>query len=265
MKKTLVIGIILFLGASLSNLWANSLNQRRVSVGAFSYDNSFICKALTVVPDTAPPDAGHAVRISDKDAARNARDPLRLFQLGLALGPDLVSISVQNKMDSTSTAKKIEAHSTLGFHVGLALRMNFKRWWYLNTQPQLNFQAANLSYDRQGVQVKTSIAPLTLEIPVHFVFKTYQYKLNPAFFVGVRYIGDLSESTLNKLVNLKKGETALETGVGVEIKFSKRFVFIPSIGAVIGTGNLLQDGLGSIGNAVESIKRTKIELHFVFF
>ena len=194
------------------------------------------------------------------------RRRLRPFQIGLALGPDIVSLSVQNKSDSASLAKIVKANSTVGFHAGLAFRLNFTRYLYFNTQPQFNFQGVTLTYDNNGLGGKTSVAPLTLEIPAHFVLKTSRYKINPACFLGIRYIGDISESNVSNPIKIKGGDLALEAGVGFEIKLGKRITLMPAIGAVIGTNNLLQQDSGNfISSTIENIKRTKIELHFVFF
>jgi len=143
-------------------------------------------------------DSGKAIAIKSEPISlkltpRNdtGKGNFKHFQIGVAVGPDIVHFEFErNKKDTLSGITGLKANSTLGFHFGTALRFNFNRNLYLNSQPQFNFQGAYLSYNKNGIAATTHVAPTTLEIPVHFVLKSYGYVVNPACFLGLRYIGD---------------------------------------------------------------------------
>jgi hypothetical protein len=191
--------------------------------------------------------------LAKKDTAK-----IKRFQPALILGPTIVRVGISKK-DVNGVTNDV-AETDLGFNFGVALRINLGKRFYLLPQAALYFQGSSLAYNTttKKFDAKADFKPLTLDIPIHLIWKWNENKrFTPAFHVGARYIGDISSST-TKSIGIKSGDVALEAGVGFEIRIWKI-----SIGATIGLTNLL-DGAAT-GGLYESVRRQKFEIGFLVF
>lgn len=198
------------------------------------------------------------------DTIVQAKDSIKIkrFQPALILGPTIVRIGI-NKKDVNGASNDV-AETDLGFNFGFAMRINLGKRFYLLPQAALYFQGSSLSYNSttKKFDAKADFKPLTLDIPIHLIWKWNESKrFTPAFHVGARYIGDISSST-TKSVGVKSGDVALEAGVGFEIRIWKISI-MPRLGATIGLTNLL-DG-AETGGLYESVRRQKFEVGFLIF
>jgi Outer membrane protein beta-barrel domain len=195
--------------------------------------------------------------ILKKDTAK-----IKRFQPALILGPTIVRVGINQK--EVNGVNNDVAETDLGFNLGFALRINLGKRFYLLPQAALYFQGSSLSYNSttKKFDAKADFKPLTLDIPIHLIWKWNENKrFTPAFHLGARYIGDISSST-TKSIGVKSGDVALEAGVGFEIRIWKISI-MPRIGATIGLTNLL-DGAETSG-LFESVRRQKFEIGFLIF
>ncbi|NJN34010.1 MAG: PorT family protein [Saprospiraceae bacterium] len=109
---------------------------------------------------------------SVKIIADTTKRKFKRFQIGALIGPDIVRLDVEKN----ATTQNIEVNNALGFHLGIACRFNFSKRFYLLPQASLAFRATSITYNQSGLMAKEDFAPLTLECPVHFVFKTHPDK-----------------------------------------------------------------------------------------
>ena len=186
------------------------------------------------------------------------------FQLGAVIGPDLVQVQLKTKESTGNMMQNTTVSSTLGFHIGAALRMNFTRNIFLLPQVIFAFRGGDLDFRGDSIGGKINFSPLTLNIPAHLVFKTSRFKINPAAFFGIRYIADISESDLSNPIKIKRSEFNIEAGLGLSFRFWK-INLMPQMGTFIGLSNLLRNDPNSFNDALESIKRRTFELRFLFF
>jgi Outer membrane protein beta-barrel domain len=202
--------------------------------------------------------------ISLVDTIVKVKDSIKIkrFQPALILGPTIVRIGI-NQKNVNGVANDV-AETDLGFNFGVACRINLGKRFYLLPQAALYFQGSSLSYNSttKKFDAKADFKPLTLDVPVHLIWKWNESKrFTPAFHVGARYIGDISSST-TKSVGVKSGDVALEAGVGFEIRIWKISI-MPRVGATIGMTNLLEGA--ETGGLYESVRRQKFEVGFLIF
>lgn len=187
--------------------------------------------------------------------ADTTKRKFKRFQIGALIGPDIIRLDVEKN----STTQNVEVNNALGFHLGIACRLNFSKRFYLLPQASLAFRATSITYNQNGLTAKEDFAPLTLECPVHFVFKTHPDKrFTLAFHAGGRFIGDISKKKEDP-IGIRRGDVAVEAGAGFEFRIWK-ITLMPQVGTSIGLTNLV-----SGGNVVDNIRRQKFELRFLFF
>ena len=202
------------------------------------------------------------ISVVDSTVLKKDSIKIKRFQPALILGPTIVRVAI-NQKDVNGVSNNV-AETDLGFNVGFALRINLGKRFYLLPQAALYFQGSSLAYNSttKKFDAKADFKPLTLDIPLHLIWKWNESKrFTPAFHVGARYIGDISSST-TKSVGVKSGDVALEAGVGFEIRIWKISI-MPRVGATIGLTNLI-DGAAT-GGLYESVRRQKFEVGFLIF
>jgi hypothetical protein len=198
----------------------------------------------------------------DSTLAKTDTAKIKRFQPALILGPTIVRVGISKK-DANGVSNDV-AETDLGFNFGFACRINLGKRFYLLPQAALYFQGSSLSYNSttKKFDAKADFKPLTLDIPLHLIWKWNENKrFTPAFHVGARYIGDISNST-TKSVGIKSGDVALEAGVGFEIRIWKISI-MPRLGATIGLTNLLEGA--ETGGLYNSVRRQKFEVGFLIF
>jgi Outer membrane protein beta-barrel domain len=222
----------------------------------------FLVKTLLFCQNTTNDTIDSTISLVDTTVQKKDSTKIKRFQPALILGPTIVRIGINPKEVNGVTTDVAE--TDLGFNFGVACRINLGKRFYLLPQAALYFQGSSLSYNSttKKFDAKADFKPLTLDIPVHLIWKWNESKrFTPAFHVGARYIGDISSSTI-KSVGVKSGDVALEAGVGFEIRIWKISI-MPRIGATIGLTNLL-DGAETAG-LYESVRRQKFEIGFLIF
>lgn len=198
------------------------------------------------------------------DSGTTVNQKLPFIQFGYLFGPDLVKLRV-DKQDIIGKSFS-ETSTTLGFHFGFLTRFNLSRHFYLLPQVSLSFQTNHVYYDNGTISVKEDFAPLTLEVPIHIVYKILPgRKFTPAFHLGARYIADVSKKR-ESILTVKPGTWAAEAGAGFEFKIGKKITLMPQFGVSLSLDNLIeQANTGGIDGVIQSIGRQKFELRFLFF
>jgi Outer membrane protein beta-barrel domain len=233
------------------------MTKKLTAITLFLLANTFLF-AQNTTNDTI----NTTIAVADTTILKKDSIKIKRFQPALILGPTIVRVGISKK-ELNGTTNDV-AETDLGFNLGFALRINLGRRFYLLPQAALYFQGSSLSYNSttKKFDAKADFKPLTLDVPVHLIWKWNESKrFTPAFHVGARYIGDISSST-TKSIGIKSGDVALEAGVGFEIRIWKISI-MPRVGATIGLTNLL-DGAATSG-LYESVRRQKFEIGFLIF
>ncbi len=199
-------------------------------------------------------------------AFKNAADSLLTYkewQFGLLIGPDLVRVSTLRTDAEGKTFTDI--NTTFGFHLGVSARYNLNKHLFIFPQVCFAFQGIGIDRDWNSrlLEAKTQVAPLTVEIPCHLVYKLYNRCITPAFHAGFRYIQDISPRGIEP-VGVRKSNLSFECGAGFDMHLMWGITMMPQLGFSAGLNNLFGKAQ-SANSVIENTQRQTFELKFLFF
>ena len=183
---------------------------------------------------------------------------------------DWSALGIDNSVNSLTTENRV------GYSVGLLYKFNVSDYFSIVPQTLLSFQESNFNYDLTNATAhQEAIIPAALSVPLHFVFtKPLNEKLNPSVLLGIRYnlditnydVDDTFQNTpfLDYKFKPKKQSTALDLGIGLEIK-TKKFNLKPELLYSLGLENLAVSNADFYNTAVAGLHQDKIALRVLFY
>lgn len=192
----------------------------------------------------------------------------KTFPMGIILGTDFSHLQARSGPISNSPLEytTLETEARLGFNLGILYRFQLNESFDIVPQAILSFQENTVDYRTQNQTIeKTTIQPLTVELPVHIVFtKDFDKKISPSVSLGARYIHDITKREGDYQQDLKHNDFAIDLGGGLEINFNK-FKMKPELLYSFGTTNLRNNNNDLLDYEIGRIIRDKLSIRIVFY
>ena len=196
-------------------------------------------------------------------AQDNQKTPFIQFSPLLSLDFSYLKVerSDWNELGIANEINSLQANNKPGFSIGLLYRFNISDQFSIAPQTIISFQNSLIDYHLENSNDhKENIAPATVALPVHFVFKhSKNERLNPVVFAGARYILNISKDQQVNQLELKQYDLAVDIGTGLDIKTNK-FIFRPELIYSFGLINQKKSDVGVFNSSIDNIHRDNISL-----
>lgn len=183
---------------------------------------------------------------------------------------DLNALGIANSINSLETENRV------GFDLGLLYKFNLSDHFAIVPQTILSFQNSTIRFDlANNLSHQEIITPVAVNIPLHFVFtRPLNKKINPSVILGIRYIVDITDYDISDFdlntpfdefkLRLQKQSTALDLGIGAEIK-TKKFNLKPELLYSLGLEDFTGTDTDIFNSAIASLHQDRIGIRVLFY
>ena len=202
------------------------------------------------------------------------------FEFGLVFGFKYNNLKTElsdwNALGIANSINSLETENRLGFDLGLLYKFNLTDHFAIVPQTILSFQNSTFKYDLTNeISHQEIITPVAVNIPLHFVFtRPLNKKINPSVLLGIRYIVDITDYDISDFdlntpfdefkLRLQKQSTALDLGIGAEIK-TKKFNLKPELLYSLGLEDFKGTETDIFNTAIASLHQDKIGIRILFY
>ncbi len=189
------------------------------------------------------------------------------FSVGLHIALDQTQMQYRLAdwvYQSTSQVKNIDAKARLGFSLGFAGEYHINEKAAFRITPLISFQENRLIFTAENSQMMTfEIQPMSIGLPVHFVFSPRGAQRMPYFFIGPRIQQHLGDQIDPTVFSLNHTDLSGEFGVGIKLHY-KWFSIFPQLSFSQGFSDLKAIGQSGIyNNAIRSMNRNRFSLSLI--
>ena len=116
-----------------------------------------------------------------------------------------------------------------GFRLGIIANYQISKICSISPKAELAINESGVRFtDENGAVVRYGIAPISVDLMAHLVFKKGEGKFKPYFYLGPDFKIPLASGEIDATIYPQKTDFSVDFGIGLEKAFT-RFNFIPEL------------------------------------